>query len=118
MKLLAALVAMLAYAAFAQTPPPVLIFNVTVVDVVTGGEAKYQTIKIEGDRIVSVVSSQAADGSQPGAFDAHGGYLIPGLWDMHVHVHSTEELALYVANGVTGIRIMSGERDEKSLRAE
>jgi len=37
---------------------------------------------------------------------------------MHVHVHDTDELPLYIANGVTGIRIMSGERDTAARRAE
>ncbi len=37
---------------------------------------------------------------------------------MHVHVHDVDELPLYVANGVTGIRIMSGERDAAKKRAE
>jgi hypothetical protein len=37
---------------------------------------------------------------------------------MHVHVHDKDELPLYVANGVTGVRVMSGEKDTASLRAE
>lgn len=39
--------------------------------------------------------------------DASGKFLIPGLWDMHTHPH--EEISpLFVANGVTGVRIMGG----------
>ena len=37
---------------------------------------------------------------------------------MHIHVHETYELSLYVANGVTGVRIMSGDQDEAAYRAE
>ncbi len=37
---------------------------------------------------------------------------------MHVHVHDTDELPLYIANGVTGIRIMAGERDTSARRTE
>ena len=37
---------------------------------------------------------------------------------MHVHVHDVDELPLYIANGVTGIRIMSGEKDTAAYRAE
>jgi len=35
-----------------------------------------------------------------------GKYLIPGLWDMHVHTAAPSYLALYLANGVTGVRDM------------
>jgi len=92
--------------------------NVTVVDVATGAERANQTVRIEAGRILAVGATQEADATLPGAVDGHGGYLIPGLWDMHVHVHDADELPLYVANGVTGIRIMSGERDEAGYRAE
>jgi hypothetical protein len=37
--------------------------------------------------------------------------MIPGLWDMHVHLTSTTELAgpAFIANGVTGVRDCGGE---------
>src|SRR5260370_37205400 len=37
---------------------------------------------------------------------------------MHIHVHEDYELALYVANGVTGVRIMAGDRNTAATRAE
>jgi hypothetical protein len=37
---------------------------------------------------------------------------------MHVHVHDVNKLPLYIANGVTGIRIMSGQKDTAAYRAE
>ena len=40
--------------------------------------------------------------------DATGKFLIPGLWDMHVHMDAEESLPLYIANGVTGVRVMFG----------
>jgi hypothetical protein len=92
--------------------------HVTVVDVATGSELKDQTVRIRGSRIASVGPAQETDATATGAIDAHGAYLIPGLWDMHVHVHDANELPLYVANGVTGVRIMSGARDTSALRAE
>jgi hypothetical protein len=95
-----------------------VIAHVTVIDVATGAELKDLTVRIQGDRIASVAVSQEADAALPGAIDAHGAYLIPGLWDMHLHVHDTMELPLYIANSVTGTRIVSGDRDEAALRAE
>jgi len=94
------------------------ILHVTVINVATGAKLPDQTVRIQGNRIASIAATQAADSALPGALDAHGAYLIPGLWDMHVHVHDKDELPLYVANGVTGIRVMSGEKDTAALRAE
>lgn len=94
------------------------ILHVTVVNVATGEELKDQTVRIHGDRIVSVAPTQEADAALPGAVDARDKYLIPGLWDVHVHVHDSNELPLYIANGVTGIRIMAGEKNTAALRKE
>lgn len=106
--------------AVAQDPtaPGRSIVHVTVINVATGAELQNQTVKIQGSQIASVAPAQDADAAEPGAVDAHGAFLIPGLWDMHVHVHDKDELPLYVANGVTGIRIMSGDKDTAGLRAE
>lgn len=43
--------------------------------------------------------------------NAQGKFLIPGLWDMHVHLDFAGEsaLPLFIANGVTGIRDMGGD---------
>jgi hypothetical protein len=92
--------------------------HVTVINVANGSEFKDQTVTIHGDRIVSIAATQDSDNALPDSVDAHGAYLIPGLWDMHVHVHDVGELPLYIANGVTGIRIMSGEKDTVAYRAE
>ena len=92
--------------------------HATIINVATGAELQNQTVKIQGGQVASIASTVDADTSLPGAVDAHGAFLIPGLWDMHVHVHDKDELPLYVANGVTGIRIMSGDKDTAGLRAE
>ncbi len=120
MKTLLLMLAFFAHLLAAQEGPVTksVIAHVTVIDVATGTELKDQTVRIQGDRIASVAITQEADAALPGAIDAHGAYLIPGLWDMHVHVHDTMELPLYIANGVTGIRVMSGDRDEAAYRAE
>lgn len=82
--------------------------NVNTVDVETGTVLPAQDLVIE--RGVEV--RRAGHGLQaipPGAnvIDASGKYLIPGLWDMHVHVWLRDiDLPLYTANGVTGVREM------------
>jgi hypothetical protein len=39
-------------------------------------------------------------------------YLIPGLFDMHVHLDSEDHLPLFLLNGVTGIREMGNTRPD------
>ncbi len=51
--------------------------------------------------------------------DGKGKYLIPGLWDMHVHTWDYESTyPLYIANGVTGVRDMFGPPDANKFRAQ
>jgi hypothetical protein len=95
-----------------------VIEHVTVVNVNTGEEISDQTVRLQGEHIVSIAAAQPNDAAIPGAIDTHGGYLIPGLWDMHIHIHDTEELPLYIANGVTGVRLMAGDRNNAALRLE
>jgi hypothetical protein len=104
----------------AQSPPPetTLITHVTVVDVATGTELKDQTVMLQGDRIVSVAASDLNATSEGRVIDAHGTFLIPALWDMHVHIQDLEDLPLYIANGVTGVRLMFGSKHTPSLRAK
>ena len=40
--------------------------------------------------------------------DLEGRFVIPGLWDMHIHPRSLADLKLLLANGVLGARVMSG----------
>jgi hypothetical protein len=92
--------------------------HVTVINVGNGSELKDQTLTIRGNRIASIAATQESDNSLSNSIDARGAFLIPGLWDLHVHVHDVNELALYIANGVAGIRVMSGEKDTAAYRAE
>lgn len=91
------------------------IAHVAVVDVEDGGIARDQNVLISGSRIVAVgPSARVRIPSGVQMFDASGLYLIPGLWDMHVHSGGDDSverdvfLPLYVAHGVTGIRDMAG----------
>ena len=50
--------------------------------------------------------------------DAAGKFLIPGLWDMHVHWYDRGYLPLFIANGVTGIRVMWGSDEHHCWREQ
>ena len=86
-----------------QTAPLVLA-HVTIIDVAGGPSKPDMTVVIRGDR-VSEIGKAGEITAPPGAtvVDASGKFLIPGLWDMHVHGFSRDSLTLYTANGVTGV---------------
>ncbi len=88
--------------------------HVTVIDA-TGSPAKPDmTVIITGDRIAAVGKSKTVSvPTDARIVDASGKFLIPGLWDMHTHLGDEAldkggYLLLFLANGVTGIRIMHG----------
>lgn len=86
--------------------------HVTVIDVTDGVAKPDMTVVITGDRI-SEVGEAGKVVAAPGAtvVDAAGKFLIPGLWDMHVHWYIRDTFTLFIANGVTGIREMFGNSD-------
>ncbi len=84
----------------------------------TGSDpAEPRTVIVEGERVVAVVDPRTfkrrADDQ---VIDAAGQYLIPGLADMHSHAASPEDMARYVAYGVTTLRIMHGFSTDLSMR--
>src|SRR5256714_7268088 len=94
--------------------------NVTVVDVRTGMLQPEQTVVLQHHHIASLEPSKSAKyrGNAP-LVNCRGLFLIPGLWDMHVHLVVGDwfpgaqgiSLPLFVANGVTGVRDMGSELD-------
>lgn len=92
----------------------IAIERVNVVDVARGTIVPDQTVIVERDRITAVVPAATAQ-TPPNALRVAGSgkFLIPGLWDAHVHVIGWELdrllLPLLVANGVTSVRDMFGE---------
>lgn len=87
-----------------------LVTNVTLVDVETGTLARQQSVLISGARIAGIGATIPAPAGAA-EIDGSGAYLIPGLWDSHVHIFSSptepdSALPLYLINGVTGLRDM------------
>jgi imidazolonepropionase-like amidohydrolase len=94
--------------------------NVTVVDVRTGTLQPEQTVILERNRIFSVGPGKYAKYPRNApSVNCRGLFLIPGLWDMHVHLVFGDwfpdaqeiSLPLFVVNGVTGVRDMGSELD-------
>ena len=91
--------------------------HATVIDVARGLAQRDMTVVISGNRISAVErSTEARPPAGIRVVDATGKYLIPGLWDMHVHLFNNAGRAgtdnadwyfpLLIANGVTGVRDM------------
>jgi len=98
--------------------------HVNVIDATGTPVQSDMAVAIRSDRIVNIAKSGASPlpkGAQ--VIDGAGRYLIPGLWDMHVHMvfgdwlpkDENVILPLFVANGVTGVRDMGG--DLETLRS-
>jgi imidazolonepropionase-like amidohydrolase len=97
----------------------VAITHVGLVDVAKGELQPDQTVLIRGDRIAWV--GPASEASVPdGAVlvQGKGMFLIPGLWDMHVHLQwnwdAEVSLPLFLAYGVTGVRDMASDNRDPS----
>ena len=90
---------------------PVAITNANVFDVATGQSVPGSTVVIEGERIRAVGKDGAVNiPSQARRVDAGGKALLPGLWDMHVHIGPTDGM-LHLAAGVTSVRDLANDND-------
>jgi cytosine/adenosine deaminase-related metal-dependent hydrolase len=92
--------------AAAQTGP-LAITHVTVIDA-TGAAPRPDMTVLVSDGRVSAIGREVQIPEKAAVVLGAGKFLIPGLWDMHVHWNDERYLALFIANGVTGIRVMWG----------
>ncbi|HKC70956.1 MAG TPA: amidohydrolase family protein [Terriglobales bacterium] len=97
---------------------PIVITHATVINPGTSSVQANQTVVITNGRITLVAGSETLQPPKNArVIDASGQYLIPGLWDMHVHSAFGDWfpggrdiiLPLFIANGVTGVRDMGGD---------
>jgi imidazolonepropionase-like amidohydrolase len=93
--------------------------HVTVIPMVRDTTLIDQTVLVAGDRIVWI--GPAAEARVPAGarrIDGRGRFLIPGLADMHVHIDHVEDLARWVAAGVTTVRNMRGHPEHLRYRQQ
>lgn len=99
----------------------IVIKNINVVDVNQGRLLADRNIHIKDGTIISTTQPP---GNAETVIDGKGKYLIPGLWDFHVHFRGGDTLIaenrhllnLYLANGVTTVRDAGGDLAEAVLR--
>lgn len=106
----------------AQSAPTatVTIANVTIIDTTGGPPQLHRTVTVRKGVIEDIRDSTLPKHKERGVeVNGTGKYLIPGLWDMHVHMVFGDwfprgkevTLPLFIANGITGVRDMGGELD-------
>jgi hypothetical protein len=96
-----------------------ILTNINVVNTRTGEISQNVTVVIKKGRIAGIAKvGFVGEGPSIQIINANGKYLIPGLWDMHVHSAFVSPAwderviyPLYIANGVTGVRDMGGDPD-------
>ena len=91
-------------------PPEVdlLISNVSVIDVVSGRISVNQDVSIDDSIIVEIINSDESKLRAKKNINGRGKYLIPSLWDMHVHIQDSAYLEMFLDYGILGVRDMGG----------
>jgi hypothetical protein len=95
-----------------ETTEGIAITNVSVIDAKNGLRER-QTVIFETDRIVSIEATTNKSLDVVQVIDGTGKFLIPGLWDMHVHLTYddafTEDMpSLFLSYGITSVRDTGG----------
>lgn len=91
-----------------HTTSPLLISNVSIVDVKEGKSIPHQDVLLDKQRIISTGNTNEL--SVPANaihINGKGRFLIPSLWDMHTHIYKITpllDLPLYISYGVTNVR--------------
>ncbi len=92
------------------------ITNARVVDVVAGSIGEATDVAVHEGRIAEIGPGAGGDGAGQ-SIDAQGSFLLPGLWDAHVHLANRpdpplapeRQLEIYLSYGVTSVRDMGGD---------
>jgi len=103
---------------FPSSPASAAITNVSVLAPDGASFIADQTVVI-GDGLILSVDADDTMPSDAFLIDGTDHYLIPGLIDAHVHLRQQpNDLLLYLANGVTTVRDLSGSPDALRWREE
>src|SRR5258708_17351066 len=108
----------------ATAQPKLAITHVTLIDANGAPAQLNMTLIIARGRVIQLGKSGTVRVPRNmRVVDANGKFLIPGLWDMHVHIGNEEIdrgalLSLFVANGISGVRVTSGDPKHLLWRRE
>jgi len=100
---------LLAQPTFPSQVQPLVFTHVTVIDAAGAAAKPDMTVVLTGGRINEIGKSDKVRPPKDAQIvNATGKFLIPGLWDMHIHWSQKDYLPLFIANGMTGARMMWG----------
>ena len=90
----------------ARAERPIAFWNVSVVDTAPGTVRAGMVVEVADGRITRVARATGARSANAVVVDGAGKFLIPGLWDSHVHLTKlgASSLPVFIANGVTSVR--------------
>jgi hypothetical protein len=99
----------------AQAPSTLLIRGATIIDGVSDTALRDRSLLIDGNTIRDLLPTDAPAPAEAQVLDLSGKFVIPGLFDSHVHWQEFMG-ELYVNHGVTSV--MALENVPKALRAK
>ena len=82
--------------------------RVHLVDVRTGTVLRDRQLLIDSGRIADIRTAGAPVSAGDKFIDGNGSWIVPGLFDLHVHLHDRKYLGLNLAFGVTTVRNLRG----------
>lgn len=115
----------LASSLFAAQTDTLAFTHVTLIDATGQPTLPDRTVVVASDRIQTIGrSSETKLPKGARVIDASGKYMIPGLWDMHVHFRGGADLIpdneawlpIFLSYGITGVREMGGDIPETVFR--
>jgi len=97
-------------AALRLSAASIAVQDVTLIDVASGVARPHMTVVMDDGKI-SRIGAAASTPLPAGTRIVSGKdkFLMPGLWDMHVHLYYKQYLPLFVAFGVTGVQDMGSD---------
>lgn len=89
----------------------ILIYNANVIDVKTGAIKYNKAILIENQTIKGIDTFKKYKKQALEKIDVKGKFVIPGLWDMHIHIEGQDLVEdnkalfpVFIAHGITTVR--------------
>ena len=112
-----------------EAEPILVLRGATIIDCTGAPAQPDMTVVIKGNRITELGKTDKVKIPKDAQIvDVTGKFLIPGLWDMHVHIfnnvsapgtnHKDDYFPLFLANGVTGVRDMFTDVEDIKLVRE
>lgn len=114
----------ISFAATAQQEIDLVISNPIIIQINDGSIIRNHDILVRGNAISAVVPHKRNYPSETTVINAAGKYVIPGLWDMHIHFGGGDSLVqenknllpLFIAHGITPVRDAAADLSPHVLR--